>query len=53
MVNLCIYFWYKGDEYWRGKNECDEEGCVGCFWYDPYRWREELNKIVNNNIWKS
>jgi len=42
-----IYFWYEGDEYWRGKSECDENGCVGCFWYDPYKWREELNKIVN------
>jgi len=43
-----IYFWYKGDEYWRGKNECDEKGCVGCFWYDPYKWREELNKLIKN-----
>jgi len=42
-----IYFWYEGDEKWRGKSECDENGCVGCFWYDPYKWREELNKIVN------
>ena len=42
-----IYFWYKGDENWRGKRKCDENGCIGCFWYDPYRWREELNKIVN------
>jgi len=45
-----IYFWYVGDENWRGKDKCDEKGCVGCFWYDPYRWREELNKIVNNNM---
>ena len=43
-----IYFWYKGDEYWRGKNKCDEKGCVGCFWYDPYKWREELNKLIKN-----
>lgn len=43
-----IYFWYKGDENWQGLNECDENGCEGCFWYDPYKWREELNKIVNN-----
>ena len=45
-----IYFWYVGDEKWRGKNKCDERGCVGCFWYDPYKWREELNKLVNNNL---
>jgi hypothetical protein len=42
-----IYFWYKGDENWNGKDKCDESGCEGCFWYDPYKWREELNKIVN------
>ncbi len=28
----------------------DEKGCVGCFWYDPYKWREELNKIANEFI---
>jgi len=42
-----IYFWYEGDENWRGKDKFDENGCIGCFWYDPYKWREELNKIVN------
>jgi hypothetical protein len=42
-----IYFWYEGDENWIGESECDEKGCIGCFWYDPYKWREELNKIVN------
>lgn len=39
-----IYFWYQGDENWKGINEFDEKGCVGCFWYDPYKWRDELNK---------
>jgi len=42
-----IYFWYEGDENWNGTDRYDESGCVGCFWYDPYKWREELNKIVN------
>jgi len=41
-----IYFWYQGDENWEGENEFDEKGCVGCFWYDPYKWREELNKML-------
>lgn len=45
-----IYFWYEGNENWKGKSECDEQGCIGCFWYDPYRWREELNKIVNKKV---
>ncbi len=42
-----IYFWYQGDNTWQGKSKSDESGCVGCFWYNPYKWREELNKIVN------
>jgi len=42
-----IYYWYKGDKKWKGKNRYDEDGCIGCFWYDPYKWREELNKLVN------
>ncbi len=43
-----IYFWYEGDENWRTEPH-DEKGCIGCFWYDPYKWREELNKIINNS----
>lgn len=42
-----VYFWHQGDENWQGEDKYDENGCVGCFWYDPYQWREELNKIVN------
>ena len=45
-----INFWYKGTNVWKGKTKYDENGCIGCFWYDPYKWREELNKIVNNII---
>ncbi len=43
-----IYFWYEGDKNWNGETATDQNGCVGCFWYDPYKWREELNKKVNN-----
>jgi hypothetical protein len=42
-----IYFWYQGDENWQGKDAHDKKGCEGCFWYDPYQWREALNKLVN------
>ena len=24
----------------------DERGCLGCFWYDPEKWRESLNKTL-------
>ncbi len=43
-----IYFWYEGDENWIAEPH-DEKGCVGCFWYDPYKWREELNKIIESS----
>lgn len=42
-----IYFWHQGDENWQGENQYDKKGCIGCFWYDPYAWREALNKLVN------
>lgn len=44
-----IYYWYEGDEKWNGKDAFDEKGCLGCFWYDPYKWREELNKIIRSS----
>jgi hypothetical protein len=40
-----IEYWYEGDEEWR-KEPHDEQGCIGCFWYDPDKWKEELNKLV-------
>ncbi|MFA6376280.1 MAG: hypothetical protein WCX69_02655 [Candidatus Paceibacterota bacterium] len=43
-----IYYWYEGGKEWDEKiDKYDEKGCKGCFWYDPYRWREGLNGIVN------
>lgn len=42
-----IYFWHQGNESWQGENQYDEKGCIGCFWYDPHQWRNELNKLVN------
>ena len=45
-----IYFWYEWWEYWDEKiDKHDEKWCVWCFWYDPYKWREELNKKINNS----
>ncbi len=47
-----ILFWYQGDQNWRGLSLNDEQGCVGCFWYDPYEWRKKLNELVSskNNL---
>lgn len=38
-----IEFWYKGNE-----NYDDSIGCEGCFWYNPTKWREELNKMIKD-----
>jgi len=43
-----IYYWYEGDKQWRTESH-DEKGCVGCFWYDPDKWRGELNKTIGNS----
>lgn len=36
-----IEFWYKGSREYN-----PEIGCEGCFWHNPTRWREELNKVI-------
>lgn len=36
-----IEFWYVGTE-----DYTDDIGCVGCFWHNPSKWREELNKRI-------
>ena len=42
-----IYYWYIGIDNWdKQYDKDDENGCIGCFWYDPYKWREELNKLI-------
>ncbi|MBU4482046.1 hypothetical protein L6278_02670 [Candidatus Parcubacteria bacterium] len=38
---LGIKFFYKGDEKYN-----DKLGCVGCGWHNPEKWREELNKFI-------
>lgn len=46
-----IYYWFKGDENWDKKiSNYDKRGCEGCFWNNPYKWREELNKIIKSTI---
>jgi len=43
-----IYYWFKGGRMWDKKiDKHDQRGCEGCFWYDPYKWRNALNKEVN------
>ena len=43
-----IYYWFKGGKLWdKNIDKYDRKGCIGCFWNDPYEWRNELNKVVN------
>ena len=45
-----IYFWWKWNDSWDNQiDKHDEKGCIGCFWHDPYKWRNELNNKINNS----
>lgn len=40
-----IEFWYLGNE------KYDEKiGCEGCFWYNPSKWRSELNRVIKEKV---
>lgn len=36
---LGIRYWYEGDEHYA-------DTCVGCGWYDGIKWKEEVNKLI-------
>lgn len=41
--------WYsEGDENWRGANNSDELGCLGCPWYDFEAWKQSFNEYLAN-----
>ena len=43
-----INFFAEGGEIWNPKYAPDDErGCYGCFWYDPSKWKEALNNLIN------
>jgi len=45
-----IDFFAEGGPLWDTKFSSDDErGCYGCFWYDPQKWREALNKLIKGN----
>ena len=37
-----IHFWYEGDEHYN-------DSCEGCGWHDGAKWKEELNKILQED----
>ena len=36
-----VEFWYEGSEAYE-----PNVGCCGCFWHNPTKWREEINKAI-------
>lgn len=42
-----IKWFYEGDEQWRGTSKADENGCVGCCWYDLELWKEKFNEFLS------
>jgi hypothetical protein len=43
-----IEYYYEGGAMWpEDIPQDDERGCVGCFWYDPDRWRQSLNELLS------
>ena len=42
--------WYPyGDERWNGANNSDENGCLGCPWYDLKEWKERFNEYLSKD----
>lgn len=39
-----LKWYYQGDENWNGATENDENGCVGCPWYDLQLWKQKLGE---------
>lgn len=43
-----INYFYEGGPIWpSGVPDNDEQGCQGCFWYNPEKWRESLNRLID------
>lgn len=41
-----LQYWYEGDEHYSGS-------CVGCGWYDGAKWKEELNKVLEKDDFRT
>lgn len=42
-----INYFSQGEPMWNSRIESDDEqGCLGCFWYDPETWRHSLNAEI-------
>ena len=41
-----IKWYYQGNEHWEGTSKADENGCIGCCWYDLELWKEKFNEYL-------
>ena len=42
-----INYFYEGGPFWPADIPTDDEqGCQGCFWYNPDKWRQSLNEFI-------
>lgn len=42
--------WYPhGNERWEGTNNSDENGCIGCPWYDLKDWKKKFNEYLSKH----
>ena len=46
---LGIEWYYEGDINWQGTDKYDENGCVGCPWYDIDKWKREIKRATESN----
>ena len=42
-----LKWYFQGDENWNGISQHDENGCVGCPWYDLEIWKSKLLASLN------
>jgi hypothetical protein len=41
-----IQWYYSGNEDWKGQTPNDENGCIGCPWYDLELWKKKLKVAI-------
>lgn len=41
-----LKWFYQGNEHWEGEGKSDENGCVGCAWYDLDLWKAKLLEMT-------
>jgi len=45
-----INYFYEGGPTWpEGVAGDEERGCHGCFWYNPDKWRQSLNALIDQH----